>query len=511
MKYRKKKAFTLTELLVVVVIVGVLSAVALPKFNRAIETRKTGEAEEMMAAVRTEQEKRCELGKNYAVTFGQIGELTAFAGKDVSSAGGGNYTYSLQPQGVSAASTKGYTLKIPSYKSGRLCCEGAYCDKLNKDYPPCADIPAETDECADTSAPPETVSPCDANPNQPGCCAAPLIWVESAGQCLPKISCTGDWVYDASDNRCVPPACSAGSVWNAETGKCEPEPVSCHAVYGAWKTVSSGTASDTCPGADARMAYTCTDAFKGICTDVRSATATTTAQGDKYEPYSPRAVAGGGVPGSLLADSCPGGDNQKAYQCDGSFTGMCLDVSNASATGIAAAQLGDNPTISMSPDYSGDYYKCSGEQNGISRCPQPPSGSFINNNGSYTAFVSQGSVDMSKYCLAHSGAFQDGNGITNWNGLSYDSQYQPGGLHCIVYYNRNVKEFGSPEIHEFCTTLTLDCRFSATLTKVTCAEPQKEYEDVRTVNCCSSTASTEPEGPVTSVPSVTSQTVPAVP
>ena len=61
---RKKKAFTLTELLVVVIVIGVLSAVVLPKFNKVIETRKTTEAEEMMAAVRTEQERRCSLDKN---------------------------------------------------------------------------------------------------------------------------------------------------------------------------------------------------------------------------------------------------------------------------------------------------------------------------------------------------------------------------------------------------------------------------------------------------------------
>ena len=46
-----KKAFTLTELLVVVIVIGVLSAVVLPKFSKVIETRKTTEAEELMAAV----------------------------------------------------------------------------------------------------------------------------------------------------------------------------------------------------------------------------------------------------------------------------------------------------------------------------------------------------------------------------------------------------------------------------------------------------------------------------
>ena len=72
---RKKKAFTLTELLVVVIVIGVLSAVVLPKFSKVIETRKTTEAEELMAAVRTEQERRCALDKDYISDLSQLSEI----------------------------------------------------------------------------------------------------------------------------------------------------------------------------------------------------------------------------------------------------------------------------------------------------------------------------------------------------------------------------------------------------------------------------------------------------
>lgn len=50
---KKKRAFTITELLVVVVVMGVLAAVTLPKFGKMLETQKTAEAESVMRAVRT--------------------------------------------------------------------------------------------------------------------------------------------------------------------------------------------------------------------------------------------------------------------------------------------------------------------------------------------------------------------------------------------------------------------------------------------------------------------------
>ena len=72
---KKRKAFTLTELLIVVVIIGVLSAVVLPKFTKVLETRKTTEAEAMMAAVRNEQEARCSISKNYTADLSKLASL----------------------------------------------------------------------------------------------------------------------------------------------------------------------------------------------------------------------------------------------------------------------------------------------------------------------------------------------------------------------------------------------------------------------------------------------------
>ena len=126
---RKKKAFTLTELLVVVIVIGVLAAVVLPKFSKVIETRKTTEAEELMAAVRTEQEKRCSLDQDYLSDLSKLSDI-------IPSTDTKNFVYSTNAEGTGIeAQSKGkfgYTLKMPSYKDGRLCCDNEEeCLKLN--------------------------------------------------------------------------------------------------------------------------------------------------------------------------------------------------------------------------------------------------------------------------------------------------------------------------------------------------------------------------------------------
>ena len=138
---KNKRAFTLTELLIVVIVIGVLSAVTLPKFTRVIENRKVTEAEEMMSAVRTEQERRCAMDKPYTLKFDNLSDV-------VSSSDTKNYTYSLQAEGISATSKKGdYTLKMLSYHNGSFCCTGADCAKLNKNYPSCDGLTFPSSGC----------------------------------------------------------------------------------------------------------------------------------------------------------------------------------------------------------------------------------------------------------------------------------------------------------------------------------------------------------------------------
>ena len=142
----KRRGFTLTELLVVVILIGILSAAVLPKFNKVFETRKTTEAEGVMAAVRTEQERRCALDKPYTADAEDLEGI-------LPSTGTKHYTYTLDNTGILATSKGNYSyaLKMPSYEDGRICCEGTECDKLNKDYPTCTSLTASSDYAAGTA------------------------------------------------------------------------------------------------------------------------------------------------------------------------------------------------------------------------------------------------------------------------------------------------------------------------------------------------------------------------
>lgn len=135
-----QKGFTLTELLVVVVVIGILAAVALPKFNKVLDTYKTAEAEHMLEAVRNEQEAREEIdnGGGYT-TDGSV--LGAFPG-DESTFSSKHFTYTLGNGSMTAASRNSslsYTLKI-DYASGAICCSGEDCVQLNKDYTACSGL-----------------------------------------------------------------------------------------------------------------------------------------------------------------------------------------------------------------------------------------------------------------------------------------------------------------------------------------------------------------------------------
>ncbi|WP_432634731.1 type IV pilin protein [Candidatus Avelusimicrobium sp.] len=238
---KKRKAFTLTELLVVVIVIGILSAVVLPKFSKVIETRKTTEAEEMMAAVRTEQEKRCALDKNYT-TDAEMVNLASLNTK--------NFNYTLKNTGMEAASKGkyGYTLKMPSYRDGRLCCDSAeQCAKLNKNYPLCSELIAKADytsgaECAAGGDDGPKVIPCSGSATQACGCK------NGGTQTRTCDTTTGTWSAWGDCSIADTCECTGKKPSTSETcNKCgtRKRTVTCDATTGEWKKGDWGSCSKT--------------------------------------------------------------------------------------------------------------------------------------------------------------------------------------------------------------------------------------------------------------------------
>ena len=338
---KKNQAFTLTELLVVVIVLGVLAAVAVPKFARVLETRKTTEAEEIFAAVRTEQENRCVFGKNYLTDKSKLAMLT---GADNS----GNYAYSLTNQGITASSDKGYQLKMLSYKDGQICCEGAYCDSLNKNYPLCSAISVSTDECAGETLPPFQRFPCSFN-SRPAASEA----CNECGTQTRSVTCdtaTGDWVTgnwnacSKTEEECTPTKTCDESAKPAESQSCnecgtQRRSVTCDTNTGVWQSGDWGSCSvassdecctpgrvaaddyhhwepDTCDGDDSKQ-YTCSFGETKTCYDIYSVTISSGSSGDgctsDVRPSCPssdyiiRCVDGEWKCQNPAYDNCPGG------------------------------------------------------------------------------------------------------------------------------------------------------------------------------------------------------------
>ncbi len=218
----KKKAFTLTELLVVIIVLGVLSTVAVPKFTRVMESRKTTEAEQILGSLRAEQESRCIAGKKYLMDLNKIPSLSSAKQSK-------NYTYTLGNLGAEAASPdKAYTIKMPFYQSGQICCDGDYCSSLNKRYPSCSTLTlVSADECAgytecDANSKPTTSEQCGycgTRTRDVTCNMVKGVW--ETGEWSP---CTGQGV------------CAAGS---SENG-------SCSAVWAGYEGSTTRTCSNTC-------------------------------------------------------------------------------------------------------------------------------------------------------------------------------------------------------------------------------------------------------------------------
>ncbi len=112
-----RKGFTLVELAVVIVIIGVLAAFGVPRFLQSVERSKASEAFQYLAAVRSAQERYVAKQGIYASTTDNL-DITQSTPKyftvgtiDAENPGGGSPTWTLTLTRISSTSSYGpYTV-----------------------------------------------------------------------------------------------------------------------------------------------------------------------------------------------------------------------------------------------------------------------------------------------------------------------------------------------------------------------------------------------------------------
>jgi prepilin-type N-terminal cleavage/methylation domain-containing protein len=112
-----RKGFTLVELAVVIVIIGVLAAFGVPRFLQSVERSKASEAFQYLAAVRSAQERYLSKEGVYASNLSNL-DITQNTPKyftigalSVTNPGGGSPTWTMTLTRIAATSSYGdYTV-----------------------------------------------------------------------------------------------------------------------------------------------------------------------------------------------------------------------------------------------------------------------------------------------------------------------------------------------------------------------------------------------------------------
>ncbi|ACC98091.1 Type II secretion system subunit [Elusimicrobium minutum Pei191] len=132
----KKRGFTLIEIAVVVLVIAILAAAALPQYRKSLERSRAAEAFDILTEIRNKQEARDLLGtgtaKGYTVKFSDLGEVIAGKNSTTNTLDTSLFTYTLSnnpyPQAYAKRKDMDYSIvQTKGYQDSALCCLGRDC------------------------------------------------------------------------------------------------------------------------------------------------------------------------------------------------------------------------------------------------------------------------------------------------------------------------------------------------------------------------------------------------
>ncbi|MBU9888432.1 MAG: prepilin-type N-terminal cleavage/methylation domain-containing protein [Candidatus Omnitrophica bacterium] len=128
---RYQSGFTLIEVLIVVVIIGVLAALIIPRFTAAPEKAIVAEANQMVGAIARAQQTRTD-GGDPAVTGNPLSAAN-FTSLGMAAPTNAKFAYSVAGTTVTATRTVGATVSTVTYnfQTNVWGCTGAYATATN--------------------------------------------------------------------------------------------------------------------------------------------------------------------------------------------------------------------------------------------------------------------------------------------------------------------------------------------------------------------------------------------